>query len=342
MSDLLAVVDPQPRRRRGHRGVRRPRAGRRGGGPHRSAPGRRLICAERCSHTAPMRDERVIVVGAGVVGLTCAVRLLEAGLRVDVVARDLPRETTSAVAAAIWYPYRALPQDRVTAWARTSYAVFDALADTDPESGVRMLPGTEVLAPSGPTRGGGRRCRRSSAPVTSPATGSPAGRSPPRWSTWASTSAGSRTGSRSSAAPSPGSTSARSRRAGWSSTARASAPGCWARTGPSYRCAARSWSSSSSGSSGGGWTRPDRRTSCRASATSWSVAPTSRATGAALRPPETAAGDPGARCPAGAGAAQRPGAAAQGRAAPGAARGAARARRRRGPLLRPRRRRASP
>jgi D-amino-acid oxidase len=92
------------------------------------------------------RDGRVIVVGAGVVGLTTAVRLLEAGLRVDVVARDLPLETTSAVAAALWYPYRALPQDRVTAWARTSYAVFDALADTDPESGVRMVAGTEVLA----------------------------------------------------------------------------------------------------------------------------------------------------------------------------------------------------
>lgn len=90
--------------------------------------------------------DRVIVVGAGVVGLTSAVRLLEAGHRVDVVARDLPRETTSAVAAAIWYPYRALPHDRVTAWARTAYAVFDALADTDPEAGVRMLPGTEVLA----------------------------------------------------------------------------------------------------------------------------------------------------------------------------------------------------
>src|SRR4051794_14216216 len=89
--------------------------------------------------------QRVIVVGAGVVGLSCAVRLLEAGLRVDVVARDLPLETTSAVAAALWYPYRALPQDRVTAWARTSYGVFDALSDTDPECGVRMLPGTEVL-----------------------------------------------------------------------------------------------------------------------------------------------------------------------------------------------------
>jgi D-amino-acid oxidase len=88
---------------------------------------------------------RVIVVGAGVVGLTCAVRLLEAGHRTDVVARDLPRETTSAVAAAIWYPYRALPQDRVTTWAATTYAVMDALADTDPESGVRMVPGTEVF-----------------------------------------------------------------------------------------------------------------------------------------------------------------------------------------------------
>lgn len=88
---------------------------------------------------------RICVVGAGVIGLTCAVQLLEAGHRVDVVARDLPLETTSAVAAALWYPYRALPQDRVTAWSRTSYSVFDAIADTDPESGVRMVAGTEVF-----------------------------------------------------------------------------------------------------------------------------------------------------------------------------------------------------
>ncbi|WP_322921537.1 FAD-dependent oxidoreductase [Nocardioides renjunii] len=87
---------------------------------------------------------RVIVVGAGVVGLSCAVRLLEAGHRVDVVARDLPLETTSAVAAALWYPYRALPQDRVTAWSATTYDVFATLA-ADEATGVRMLTGTEVL-----------------------------------------------------------------------------------------------------------------------------------------------------------------------------------------------------
>jgi D-amino-acid oxidase len=88
---------------------------------------------------------RVIVVGAGVIGLSCAVRLLEAGHRVDVLARELPRETTSAVAAAIWYPYRAGPLERVLAWSRTSYDVFAALAAEEPDSGVVLREGTEVV-----------------------------------------------------------------------------------------------------------------------------------------------------------------------------------------------------
>jgi D-amino-acid oxidase len=92
---------------------------------------------------------RVIVVGAGVIGLTSAVRLAEAGHRVDVLARDLPRETTSAVAAALWYPYLALPQDRVTAWSARSYEMFAALA-AQPSTGVRMQSGTEVFRAATP------------------------------------------------------------------------------------------------------------------------------------------------------------------------------------------------
>ena len=88
---------------------------------------------------------RVTVVGAGVVGLTCAVRLLEEGHRVDVLARDLPLETTSAVAAAIWYPYRAFPFDRVLAWSARSYDVFAGLAGVD-GAGVTMRSGIEVFA----------------------------------------------------------------------------------------------------------------------------------------------------------------------------------------------------
>ncbi len=83
------------------------------------------------------------MVGAGVVGLSCAVRLLEAGHRVDVVARDLPLETTSAVAAALWYPYRAYPFERVTAWSSATYRAFEELADVD-GAGVVMRTGTEL------------------------------------------------------------------------------------------------------------------------------------------------------------------------------------------------------
>ena len=86
---------------------------------------------------------RVIVVGAGVIGLSCAVRLLEAGHVVDVVARDLPLETASAVAAALWYPYRASPYERVTGWSRDTYRELASLAGLD-GTGVRMLAGTEL------------------------------------------------------------------------------------------------------------------------------------------------------------------------------------------------------
>src|SRR3954447_17814503 len=89
---------------------------------------------------------RVIVVGAGVVGLSCALRLLEAGHRVDVLARELPLETTSAVAAAIWYPYRAEPPGRVLAWSRTTYDELARLATDHPDSGVVLREGTEVVA----------------------------------------------------------------------------------------------------------------------------------------------------------------------------------------------------
>jgi D-amino-acid oxidase len=87
---------------------------------------------------------RVIVVGAGVVGLSCAVRLLEDGHGVAVLARDLPLETTSVVAAALWYPYRALPRDRVAAWSATTYDVLSGLGG-EPDAGVVLRHGTEVF-----------------------------------------------------------------------------------------------------------------------------------------------------------------------------------------------------
>ncbi|MGE3172445.1 MAG: FAD-dependent oxidoreductase [Planctomycetota bacterium] len=97
----------------------------------------------------PNERPDVVVCGAGVIGLTVAVRLQEAGHRVAIVARELPEATTSAVAAAIWYPYLAAPFERVQAWAT---ATFRRLTDlcADPDSGVTMLDAVERLAPGTP------------------------------------------------------------------------------------------------------------------------------------------------------------------------------------------------
>ncbi|TDD61371.1 FAD-binding oxidoreductase [Kribbella antibiotica] len=91
---------------------------------------------------------RVIVVGAGVIGLTCAVRLAESGYEVAVLARDLPLETTSSVAGAIWGPYLAEPADRVAQWARTSYDEFTKLAESEPS--VQLRHGRSLLVEQTP------------------------------------------------------------------------------------------------------------------------------------------------------------------------------------------------
>lgn len=82
----------------------------------------------------------ILVIGGGVSGLTTGIRLLEAGHTVSIWARDLPPHTTSNVAAAVWYPYKAQPAARVSAWGAVAYRVFgELLAAEGPEAtGIRM------------------------------------------------------------------------------------------------------------------------------------------------------------------------------------------------------------
>lgn len=54
----------------------------------------------------------VIVVGGGVSGLTTALVLAERGLRVRVWSREPAAATASAVAGALWWPYRIEPAGR--------------------------------------------------------------------------------------------------------------------------------------------------------------------------------------------------------------------------------------
>ncbi|MFJ9562608.1 FAD-dependent oxidoreductase [Streptomyces fuscichromogenes] len=91
-----------------------------------------------------MRSEpggEVIVVGGGVVGLTTAVVLAEGGRPVRVWARETGGRTTSAVAGALWWPYRIEPEALVGEWALTSLVVYAELAARPEETGVRLVEG---------------------------------------------------------------------------------------------------------------------------------------------------------------------------------------------------------
>ena len=87
---------------------------------------------------------QVVVIGAGVSGLSSALRLVEAGHAVQVWARERPLDTTSAVAAAIWYPYLAEPADRVREWAGVTLREFVRLA-VDSATGIVLRDGLEVF-----------------------------------------------------------------------------------------------------------------------------------------------------------------------------------------------------
>jgi D-amino-acid oxidase len=87
---------------------------------------------------------QIVVVGAGVSGLTSALCLAEAGWPVRVWAAAMPQQTTSAVAGAVWAPPRPAERAAMTlGWTEHSLRVFRELA-RDSSTGVQMAPALAV------------------------------------------------------------------------------------------------------------------------------------------------------------------------------------------------------
>jgi D-amino-acid oxidase len=80
----------------------------------------------------------VAIIGAGVSGLTCGIVLAERGYRTAIFAKETGRQTTSGVAAAVWFPYHVEPVERVIPLALESYQVLLEIARV-PESGVSII-----------------------------------------------------------------------------------------------------------------------------------------------------------------------------------------------------------
>lgn len=81
---------------------------------------------------------KIAVIGGGIIGLTSAVLLQEAGHEVTVFSKNPLAEITSSVAAAVVYPYGVEDSARVFAWYRRTEEYLETLLDV-PDAGVSVI-----------------------------------------------------------------------------------------------------------------------------------------------------------------------------------------------------------
>ncbi len=84
----------------------------------------------RVASVGPVRHHKadVAVIGAGVIGLTTAICLAEAGASVAVHAAEPPGQTTSAAAGALWGPHLVGADERIARWAGVTLDVLRELS----------------------------------------------------------------------------------------------------------------------------------------------------------------------------------------------------------------------
>jgi D-amino-acid oxidase len=97
-------------------------------------------------------DADVLVIGAGVIGLSTAICLAEAGASVAVAAAEFPAQTTSIAAGAVWGPHLVGLDDRIARWADVTRDRLTKLSANGLGHIVRTISGiaadrAEALAP---------------------------------------------------------------------------------------------------------------------------------------------------------------------------------------------------
>src|SRR5919199_1463166 len=113
-----------------------------GGGGVSLSWGVALMAAEQARN---LEDKVVAVLGCGVVGLSTALVLQRRGKAVTVYTRELPPETTSNVAGALWYPTHVYEPGKVSPTFIERFELASRLAHREfqsyvgPEYGVRWL-----------------------------------------------------------------------------------------------------------------------------------------------------------------------------------------------------------
>lgn len=94
----------------------------------------------------------IIVLGSGIVGLTCALVLCETGFNVRIFADKLPTDIPDTSYTSPWagahfrpFPSRTESDKNEAALTRITLRYFEALARSEPESSVRFVEGIEYF-----------------------------------------------------------------------------------------------------------------------------------------------------------------------------------------------------
>lgn len=85
------------------------------------------------------------VVGSGIVGLTTAILLQEAGFRVRLIAKERYENTLSSKVGAIWFPFEIQPREKTNIWATLAYQRYES--EIQAGNGVAFIPFITAYTP---------------------------------------------------------------------------------------------------------------------------------------------------------------------------------------------------
>lgn len=86
----------------------------------------------------PSNMKTATVIGSGIIGLTTAIALQEAGFRVKIISKATFQKSLSHKVGAIWFPFEIAPKEKTNTWATASYNRY--LDELALPSGVKMIP----------------------------------------------------------------------------------------------------------------------------------------------------------------------------------------------------------
>ena len=87
----------------------------------------------------------ITVLGAGVSGITTAIRLLESGFKVTILTRNMSPNTVSDIAAAWWYPFLAEPVEKTNKWSSETFYELIRLKNEENVDCITLRLGREYL-----------------------------------------------------------------------------------------------------------------------------------------------------------------------------------------------------